>query len=56
MTGKVAAALCGFLGVLLALVLWHLWEDHRLVDAIRQNSIQQLERMQQQQQPPPRVP
>ena len=51
-----AATGFGFLGVLLALVLWHLWDDHRIVDEIRAARIaqtaaqaQQIQQFQQQQ-------
>lgn len=47
---------CALLGMLLALVGWHLWDDHRLIDAIRaaqanQQAIQaqQIQQFQQQQ-------
>lgn len=56
MRARLLPAAFGFLGVIVALLLWHLWQDHLLVDAIRQNSIQQLQQMQQQQQQRPTAP
>lgn len=54
---------CGLLGMGLALLLWHLWDDHRLIDAIRvaqqqqqvaqAQQIQQFQQQQRQQQPAP---
>lgn len=52
-----------FAGTLGALVGWHVYQDHLLVDVIRQNAIQQqqqqlqqLQQQQQQQQLQPRSP
>lgn len=49
-------AVCGLVGMGLALVGWHLWDDHRFVDRIRAANAQQIaaqaqqiERFQQQQ-------
>ena len=50
----------GLLGMLLAISLWHLWDDHRLVDAIRAAQLanqaaqaQQIQQFQQQQKATP---
>lgn len=54
-TSLVIGFLVCFLGVFAALTAWHLYNDHLLIDQIRQNSIQQMQQqmqqMQQQQRP-----
>ena len=56
MTRNLIALGCGLLGTAAALVGWHLWDDHRLIDAIRAAQqaqlARQIEQLQQQQTAP----